>query len=90
MSFTTPPLNTRVSAKQATQARTGSRPVGRQYVITDAIELAGHTGALFQWYRESFLRSQLGDILARSLEDRTDQVSKVIRTGDLENLVKYR
>lgn len=90
MSFTTPPLNTRVSSKHATQARTGDRPVGRQYVITDAIELAGHTGALVKWYRESFLRSQLGDILARSLEDRTDQVSKVVRTGDLENLVKYR
>lgn len=90
MSFITPTLNRRVSSKQATQARTGTRPVGRQYVITDAIELAGHTGALVKWYREAFLRSQLGDVLARSLEDRTDQVSKVIRTGDIENLIEYR
>lgn len=90
MSFTTPPLNSRVSAKHATQARTGNRPVGRQYSITDAIELAGHSGALFKWYRESFLQSQLGDILARSLENRTDQVSKVVRTGDLANIVDLR
>ena len=90
MSFTTPPLNARVSSKNATRARTGTRPVGRQYVITDAIELAGHSAALFKWYRESFLQSQLGDILSRSLEDRTNQVSKVIRTGDLGNLVDPR
>ena len=88
MAFRTPTFNSRAAARHSRAARMPKQVPS--YTAEDGVSLVTAGATWATWYRDQFLPSDLGVLLADSLSLRTDKFSNTVRTGDLEELVELR